>query len=1153
MSDATMRNASISNASMLDAIRALKTYQRLVDDVSAGMLLPGLALPRAARLPVLAALHADLDCPILFLTDRADRALTLLDELSFWAPTAARQIFPEPNPLFYEQAAWGTLTRRDRLQALTLLAPYHLQTMARPARPPVIVASVRAVMTRTLPRREFLKATRMLKVSQQITPDSLKRNWLDLGYQPSDTVLESGQFSHRGGILDVWTPSDAEPARLEFFGDEIDTIRAFNPATQRTTRSLNELLVTPAREALPGKIAGLSLPEGVALPENEVDEFYLPVIHQQHASLLDYMPPKSLVLVDDLDLLQSVANEIEEQAVRLRQESIMEGTLPASFPVPYLSWSELHDSLSGITWLEMGHSTDSEPSQLAEAFQPGARYGGRLKVFMDDLARQAQAGAWQIIVSRQILRIKELWAERDESRDAPRAPEFLEGTLSDGWTLSLENGLPAKAIHLYTDSEIFGWERPQPRARTRQVHNAPEAEYTDLKPGDWVVHVDFGVGHYVGLVRRSLEGAEREFLAVEYEGGDQIFVPVYQADRLSRYIGPGGEPPNPTRLGSTDWAQVKQKVRESVQQVAQELLELYARRQVVQGHAFGSDSVWQQDLEASFPYVETDDQARAIQDVKKDMERVRPMDRLLCGDVGYGKTEVALRAAFKSVMDGKQTAILVPTTVLAQQHFETFRQRLAPFPVEVEMLSRFRSQKQQDQIVKRLAEGSIDIIIGTHRLIQQDVTFKDLGLVVIDEEQRFGVTHKEFFKKLRTEVDVLTMTATPIPRTLYMALTGVRDISQINTPPAERLPIITHIGPYSPRLVRQATLRELERGGQIFFVHNRVQTIRAMERHLHKLVPEARVGVAHGQMPEDDLSKVMTRFTQGEIDILLCTSIIESGLDIPNANTLIVDRGDTFGLAQLYQLRGRVGRGAQRAYAYFFRHRKRPPTPEGQERLEVIAENTQLGAGYSIAMRDLEMRGAGELLGTRQHGMIAAVGFHLYTRMLGQAVRQVRRITGMPGGEDLAGLKDTHVPVNVDLPLTIGIPMRYIPDQTMRLNLYRRLADMQDELEVNAMEEEFQDRFGALPEEVANLFFQMRVKLRAEAAGLASVAMEGEQIVLRYPPLPEGVTRAMPYAGPGVRAGKNAFWMPVAGMKEVEWHTRLLDALSAIIAEWQPS
>ncbi len=596
------------------------------------------------------------------------------------------------------------------------------------------------------------------------------------------------------------------PLRLirtpEFFGDEVDTIRAFQPGSQRTTGALEELLLTPAREVLPGKAAGMALPEGVT----DVDEFYLPIVHSAHASLLDYLPQQALVLIDDLEAMHSVATDLEEQAVRLRQESIAEGTLSDNFPVPYLSWSELQDSLSGHAWLELGRSTSSEPSALSESFSQTQRYGGRLKPFMDDLLENARSGDRQVIVSRQILRMKELWTEREEMSteahgEVQRTPELLEGTLGDGWILTQDDG---RKIRLLTDSEIFGWDRPQPRHRTKAAASAPEAEYTDLKPGDWVVHVDFGVGHYMGLVRRLLDGTEREFLCVEYEGGDQIFVPVYQADRLSRYVGPSGETPALTRLGGGEWAQVKQKVRESVQQVAQELLELYAKRQVVQGHAFASDSVWQQDLEAGFPYIETEDQLRAIFEVKADMERLRPMDRLLCGDVGYGKTEVALRAAFKAVLGGKQVAILVPTTVLAQQHYETFRQRLAAFPVEIEMLSRFRSQKQQDRIVKRLAEGSLDIIIGTHRLIQQDVTFKDLGLVVIDEEQRFGVTHKEFFKRLRTEVDVLTMTATPIPRTLYMALTGVRDISQINTPPAERLPIITHVGPYSPKLVRQS-------------------------------------------------------------------------------------------------------------------------------------------------------------------------------------------------------------------------------------------------------------------------------------------------------------------------------------------------------------
>ena len=523
--------------------------------------------------------------------------------------------------------------------------------------------------------------------------------------------------------------------------------------------------------------------------------------------------------------------------------------------------------------------------------------------------------------------------------------------------------------------------------------------YADLQAGDYVVHIDHGVGRFVGLVQRELDSHNREFLAVEYEGGGQLYVPVHQADRLTRYVGAEGVEPALDRLGGQEWLEKKSRVKEAVLEVAQEMLDLYARRNVVQGYSFKPDTQWQKELEDSFPYVETEDQARAIADIKRDMKSPRPMDRLLCGDVGYGKTEVALRAAFKAVMDGKQVAILVPTTVLAQQHYETFLHRLAAFPVKVEMLSRFRSPREQDEILLALAIGEIDIIIGTHRLISSDVQFKELGLVIIDEEQRFGVTHKEHLKKLRTEVDVLTLTATPIPRTLYMALTGVRDISNLNTPPEERLPIVTHVGPYSPKLVRQAILRELERGGQIFFVHNRVNTIDAMRAHLNQLVPEAQVDVGHGQMPEHELADVMHRFNSGDVDILLSTTIVEFGLDIPNANTLIVDRADTFGLAQLYQLRGRVGRGAARAYAYFFRHRKLSPTLEGQQRLEVIAENTQLGAGYSIAMRDLEIRGAGELLGTRQHGHIQAVGFHLYTRLLADAVRQIRRIESAHQGD----------------------------------------------------------------------------------------------------------------------------------------------------------
>ncbi|MBK8821253.1 MAG: transcription-repair coupling factor [Anaerolineales bacterium] len=1130
--------------SLLENIRALPPYQQLLTQLQAGKNIPGLArsVPRAARLPILASLYADLNLPILLITDRADHALSLFDELGFWVKSS-RYLFAEPNPLFYEEAAWGVSTRRDRLQVLTALSAYHLPFAKKPEFPPIIVTSARSLMTRTLPRRDFLKACKKISAGQTIQPDVLIREWARIGYQRVNTVLEPGQFSHRGGLLDVWPSIEANPVRLDFFGDEIETIRQFDPATQRTVEKLETILITPAREFLAETVDA----------QLQYSEFHIPLLHPMPASLLDYLPQKSLMIVDDLSLVEAMANEVEEQAVKFRRESIDEGTLAKDFPIPYLPWSELHDSLGGFASLEFGHSSEIANSEqlLSDQFTHDERFGGRLKPFIDYLSPIIERGEQVFIVSRQSQRLREMWNEHYPDSDFQNL-EFIEASLSEGFTLITNYQLPT---HLITDSEIFGWERPQSRIRQKQTAETPESLYADLLVGDYVVHVDHGIGRFAGLTQRQLDGHEREYLAVEYDNADTLFVPVHQADRLTRYVGADGGKPSLDHLGGQAWGETKARVKEAVQRVAEDLLDLYARRQVVEGYSFAADTQWQKELEDSFPYVETDDQKRAINDIKRDMERARPMDRLLCGDVGYGKTEVALRAAFKAVMSGRQAAILVPTTVLAQQHFETFSQRLAAFPVKVEMLSRFRTPHEQTEILLQLALGEVDIIIGTHRLISADVQFKDLGLVVIDEEQRFGVTHKEHLKKLRTEVDVLTLTATPIPRTLYMALTGVRDISNLNTPPEERLPIVTHVGPYSPRLVRQSILRELERGGQIFFVHNRVNTIDAMKAHLNKLVPEARVDIGHGQMAEGQLASVMHRFNMGEIDILLCTTIIESGLDIPNANTLIVDRADTFGLAQLYQLRGRVGRGAMRAYAYFFRHNKMTPTQDGQQRLEVIAENTQLGAGYSIAMRDLEIRGAGDLLGTRQHGFIQSVGFHLYTRMLSDAVRRLRRSDGQRSKAD--GFDDStfglsafslplSLPVNVDLPLAVGIPSEYISDQDLRLRLYRRIADLRDETELDALGSEFRDRFGLMPEMLQNLLYQMRVKLRAEKAGLNSVNMESSgQILLKYAAPADGSeAMRMPDLGNGVRGGKSAYWVTVT--KEEVWTIKLLDVLARL-------
>ena len=1132
--------------SVLDTLRGLPEYKSVIANLGGRKSIPGLGLPRAARLPILAAIHADLNQPILLITDRADHALAMFDELGFWVKSP-RYLFAEPNPLFYEDAAWGVTTRRERLQTLTTLSTFHLPFTSKPETPPVIVASVRSLMTRTLPRRDFLKACKKLTVNQTSQPDALMREWARIGYQRVNTVLEPGQFSGRGGILDVWAPTDLNPVRLDFFGDEIETMRSFDPASQRTLDRLESILITPAREFL----------ADVTESDMQLSEFHIPLLHAQLASLLDYLPQKTLVVIDDLSMIDLMANEVEEQAVKFRQESINEGTLSADFPVPYLPWSELNDSLDDFARLELGRSVEVEAEDgLGSRFGHDERFGGRLKPFVDYLAPIVERGEQVFIVSRQAPRLQELWNEHTTDSISPNL-EFIEASLSEGFTLNFQSQtsnhqLPI-AIHLITDSEVFGWERPQPRTRQRQTADTPESLYADLQVGDYVVHVDHGIGRFAGLIQRQLDGHEREYLTVEYERGDILYVPVHQADRLTRYVGADGGKPSLDNLGGQAWAETKSRVKEAVQKVAEDLLDLYARRQVVQGFEFAADTQWQKELEDSFPYVETEDQKRAIADIKRDMERPRPMDRLLCGDVGYGKTEVALRAAFKAVMGGKQAAVLVPTTVLAQQHFETFSQRLAAFPVKVEMLSRFRTPREQTEILHQLASGELDIVIGTHRLISSDVVFKDLGLVVIDEEQRFGVTHKEHLKKLRTEVDVLTLTATPIPRTLYMALTGVRDISNLNTPPEERLPIVTHVGPYSSRLVRQAVLRELERGGQIFYVHNRVQTIEAMKAHLEKLVPEARIDIGHGQMAENQLSQVMHRFGNAEVDILLSTTIIESGLDIPNANTLIVDRADTFGLAQLYQLRGRVGRGAMRAYAYFFRHKKLAPTIEGQQRLEVIAENTQLGSGYSIAMRDLEIRGAGELLGTRQHGFIQSVGFHLYTRMLADAVRRLRQIASdvlkVESGK-LDGAFSTFnlplsIPVNVDLPLAVGIPAYYVSDQDLRLRLYRRMADLRDETELDALGSEFRDRFGQLPEMTQNLLYQMRVKLRAEKLGLASVGWEAGQALLKYPPPASGAeAKRLPDLPGGVRGGKGQYW--VAFTKDEIWTAKLLDVLAQL-------
>jgi len=1156
------------------------------------------ALLRAARPYVLAGLHAAARRPVLVLVGRVDAARTLAEQLRAWGPVPGAVLhFPEPAALPFEHAPWGDETRRTRLSALAALAgwkppsgePDDLITDS-PA-PPLVVTSVRALVQKTLPRRDFVGATRTLRVGQQVALDRLLAHWVSTGYEPAPVVEMPGTFSRRGGIIDIFPPTLAGAVRVELFGDEVESLRLFDPATQRSHTVLESLVVPPAREALPRALVhaphdliaeedAQACARGSAFPTLE---FYLPLLYSQPASVLDYLPDNALIVIDDLDEAITTARDLETQALDLQrdwlalQEAAGAPASNAQWPLPVYGWDRLQPALDARDRLDLQagspelvegessgaprtpHPAPSAVIDLSDVFVPGPHFGGQMRPAIDYLRRARATRERAVVVSRQAERLADLWAESEpalgvQSALAELPPRgtlsFVKGALAEGFTFrrpaDAEVPLPSVLLHLLSDAEIFGWLRPEPRRRHPPRRIAPETFFSDMQPGDYIVHLEHGVGRFGGLVRRSVEGIEREYLLVQYAGGDVLYVPGHHADRLSKYIGADATPPALHRLGTAEWAQVRQRTESAVAEVAEELLALYAARAQAPGHAFPADTPWQHELEGAFPYVETEDQLRAIGEVKQDMQLPRPMDRLICGDVGYGKTEVALRAAFKAVQDGKQVAVLVPTTVLAQQHFNTFGERLKPFPVNLEMLSRFRSKQEQQQILADLAAGRIDIVVGTHRLLGQDVQFKDLGLLIIDEEQRFGVLHKERLKQLRTELDVLTMTATPIPRTLYMGLIGARDISMIETAPEERLPVQTYLGEYGDRLVRQAVLRELDRGGQVFYVHNRVQGIEQIERRLHALVPEARVGVAHGQMDEDALERVMLDFANADIDVLLCTSIIESGLDIPNANTLIVDHADWFGLAQLYQLRGRVGRGASRAYAYLLYDHGAHLTPEARQRLAAIAEARELGAGYTIAMRDLEIRGAGELLGARQSGHIAAVGFDMYTRLLARAVHKLRaeRLGGPTPTEEEGAAPEL---VTIDLPWNVLIPPEYVPDEPLRLQLYRRLAGLNTLANVDAVAAELADRFGPLPDAVDHLLYQLRLKVLASRAGVEAVGVEDGQIALRVPALERagdraGLQRAL---GTGIRVTKTHIWLP-RDMAQEAWTTELVALLERL-------
>ena len=1142
----------------------------------------GVTLRQGARAAFLASLWRRQQGPILVITPRADDARSLHDQLlTYLGDDQPVHLLPEPEVLPFERLAVDANTGNQRLDALAALAAAGnfagTISDAEDLIQPLIVCSVGSALIYTLPpdlMAGVFPATGELSLwrkGDRIRITSLLTQWLDLGYRNEPVVEAPGSFSHRGGILDIYPTGSEWPLRIELWDDEIDTIRYFDPVSQRSIRLADEVRLAPAKEQLPSlanqKVMAARtealdyakcndevrdrMADELAMlassPNPETLSFYNGLINQTH--LMEYIGANGLVVLERSGRVEAEALELEERFERMREAREARGELPVNFPSPLMGWDEFANRLSGVRQMQLQTWVGDDEDRI---FSSSTQYYGKLDQLAVDVRSHQAENRAVVAVTQHQRRVAEILEEEGigvtqtdslENAPAPGQVCLLPGSLRDGWTVNFpSNGGPlgeATALVLLTDSELFGTVKEQRHYRRRKAEHGPEVVLADLVPGAHVVHIDHGVARFAGTTHIGDDDDEKEYLILEYAENDKLYVPTDHLDRVSAYVGAQDHPPSLTRLSTAEWARVKQKVKGATREMAEELLRINAARALAEGHKHGSDTVWQQELEDSFPFVETPGQAEAIIDVKEDMETLRPMDRLICGDVGYGKTEIALRAAFKSVNDGMQVGILVPTTVLAQQHYATFSERLSPFPVRVEVLSRFRTHKEQQEVIAGLKDGSVDIVIGTHRLLQKDVQFKNLGLAVVDEEQRFGVSHKERFKQLRQQVDVLTLSATPIPRTLNMALAGIRDLSTMDSAPEARLPVKTFVSEYSEEVIKEAILREMERGGQVFYLHNRVRTIHQAAAELLKLVPHARVLVGHGQMTESELEEVMEDFANGEADILVCTTIIESGLDMPNVNTLIVERADRFGLAQLYQLRGRVGRSEHRAYAYLMAPRGRRITEGAEHRLQAILEASELGAGFRIAMRDLEIRGAGNILGASQSGHIQEVGLDLYTQLLNEAVRELSEESGEGGS---AEEPVTELP-RIELPMNARIPEDYVDHLPTRLAVYQRLAKLTDSDEIPEIRDELRDRFGPLPEEAENLLTLASLRALAATVGIESVVQNKDAIVLSLR-VPVGgakvpLQRAL---GPSVQVGNTQMQMPLRRLGD-EWLTRLTRVL----------
>ncbi len=1055
----------------------------------------------------------------LLVTEDEQEAEKAVEELKFFLPDENISLFPAyemPSPDLLPQSRDVLSKRLAVLQQIES----HRQV--------IVVTPIKALLTELAPPQLFRQGIIHIQTGEPCDREAFIGLLVDIGYEHVHLVESRGQFSVRGGIVDLFDDGDNKPSRIEFFGDEIDSIRIFDPLTQRSEDSVVSVTIFPAKEAILNekirsraveriqeelsqqltRVKKKTMKEELRLrakrvmdmleekqDEKEI-EVYLPYFYEQKTLLVDYFPDQTLIMLDDPVRLAESAGEYETLHQDIFTSALESGKALPKQKELVVSYETFLTKLKGhhrIVWMSLLRQIPMiSPDHIVSfSARPVYPFQGNTQTAKSELESYI-GNRYRVVMlvknKKKADLIKDIFFE-DQKRHVQISdgfndvPEYGQALITLG-TLASGFEFPSLKLVVFTEEETS---LSKKRKRKKQSEKAfTPVQWKDLQVRDYVVHIHHGIGQYQGVKTLEIEDSKKDYLEIRYHGADKLFVPVDQMDLVQKYIGPDGYSPKLSRLGGADWNRVKQDVQEAVEEMAEHLLNLYALREASEGYSFSQDTAWQREFEDEFMFAETEDQLTAAAEIKKSMEKEKPMDRILCGDVGYGKTEVAVRAAFKAVMDAKQVGVLVPTTVLAQQHYNTFQSRFSNYPVNIAMLSRFVPQKKQKEIIEKVEQGKIDIVIGTHRLLQSDIRFSDLGLLVVDEEQRFGVRHKEKIKEIRKNIDVLTMTATPIPRTLHMALSGIRDMSTIDAPPEDRLPVHTYVLEHDRTIVKNAIEREIKRGGQVYYIHNTVRSIQKTAKDLQKLVPEASIAMAHGQMREELLEKTMIGFIEGEYDILICTTIVETGLDIPNVNTIIVDNADHFGLSQLYQLRGRVGRSTRQGYAYFVFHKDKVLTEIAEKRLEAIREFTEFGAGFKIAMRDLELRGAGNLLGAQQHGHVSAVGFEMYCRLLEEAVKRAK-------GEEKAD--ETPEP-EIDIAIDAYLPEQYIKDSQQKIETYKKIASCRFEEEIRDIIDEMVDRFGDIPKPALQLIEIVRLRILAREAKVTSVIQKGDCITL---------------------------------------------------------